>query len=405
VDNYLIILHKFFFLCKFVALYNEMKKVLFIAIILLLSLLGIKAQQNFTVIIDPGHGGKDPGCLGPRVHEKVINLAVAQMVGELIELNHPNVKVVYTRKSDVFIPLDERAAIANRNKGDLFISIHVNSVKRGNASGAETYTLGLSRSDENLEVAMRENAVILMEDNYLGKYEGFDPTSSESYIIFEFMQNTHIEQSVSFASEIQKEFVKAHRSNRDVRQGGFLVLRKTSMPSVLIELGFMSNSEEERFLASERGQIEFAISIYLAFANYKREYDRKSGSMADIQVEKPMTRISSMPAGSAGRTTTAKTTNSTPAKNTGNTSPSTTPSSKQDEIIYKVQILTSDKLLSTKDKRFKGYSDISYYQEKGIYKYTYGATSDYSKILQLYRKASKDFKDAFIIKTKNGKRL
>ena len=147
-----------------------MKKVTLITIILLLSLLGIQAQQNFTVIIDPGHGGKDPGCLGAKVHEKVINLAVAKIVGELIEVNHPNVKVVYTRSSDVFIPLDERANIANRNKGDLFISIHVNSVKRGTPAGAETFTLGLASSDENLEVAKRENAVILMEDDYLGKY-------------------------------------------------------------------------------------------------------------------------------------------------------------------------------------------------------------------------------------------
>jgi len=411
----------------FAALYDNMKKVTTIAIMLLLSLLYIQAQQNFTVIIDPGHGGKDPGCLGPKINEKVVNLAVAQFVGELIEVNHPNVKVVYTRKSDVFIPLDERANIANRNKGDLFISIHVNSVKRGSPAGAETYTLGLASSDENLEVAKRENAVILMEDDYLGKYEGFDPTQSESYIIFEMMQSKHVEQSVLLASEIQRSLEKAHRINRGVRQGGFLVLRKTGMPSVLVELGFMSNSEEARFISSKEGQIEYAISIYLAFANYKKDYDRKLGRMADIQVEAPpILQTSRMSAGNAGSTTTATTkssrtsannadntrktnrasTNTTKANNSAdNKATNTTSASNQDEIIYKVQILTSDKELSTKDKRFKGYDELSYYVEKGVYKYTYGATTDYAKIMQMYRKASKDFKDAFIIKTKNGKRL
>jgi len=394
-----------------------MKKVLFIAITLLLSLLAVKAQQNFTVIIDPGHGGKDPGCRGKNISEKTINLAVAQLVGDMIENNHPNVKVIYTRKTDVFIPLDERANIANRNRGDLFISIHVNSVKKGNASGTETFTLGLSRSDENLEVAMREHAVILMEDDYLGKYEGFDPTSTESYIIFEFMQSKHVEQSISLASEIQKEFVKAHRGSRSVRQGGFLVLRKTGMPSVLIELGFLSNSVEERFLTSDEGQIELAISIYLAFANYKKDYDRKSGNIADLQVDAP-----ALPTYVRNLDYPDKTTETSPTRNQGRNQKQSQSKSRnqeasqsknqrqevspnQEDIVYKIQILTSDKAVSVKDKRFKGYDDISYYVEKGVYKYTWGATSDFSKIQLMHKKAQKDFKGAFIIKTKNGKRL
>ena len=372
-----------------VPLYDKMKKLVFIAIVLFLSLLQLQAQQIFTVVIDPGHGGRDPGCVGTIVKEKSINLAVSLLLGNMIEQAHPNVNVIYTRRTDVFIPLDDRANLANRKKADLFISIHVNSVKKGNASGTETYTLGLSKSDENLEVAMRENAVITMEDDYLGKYEGFDPTSSESYIIFELMQNKHMEQSVSFASEIQKSFVRASRGDRGVRQAGLLVLRKTGMPSVLVELGFLSNRTEERFLASKEGQVELAQSIFKAFSNFKDDYDRKSGDMNGRSVE-----IVAPPTNP----------NETNEPVSDKIKSSATPR-EQDGIIYKVQILTSDKKLSVKDKRFKGYNDIAFYEEKGVYKYTYGATPDYDKILRMYRKASKDFKGAFIIKMQNNKRV
>ena len=222
-----------------------------------------QAKENtFTVVIDAGHGGKDPGARGSSINEKAINLAVALRLGSLISEKHDDVKVIYTRKTDVFIELDERANIANRNKADLFISIHTNAVKRGSSvSGTETYTLGLARTDENLEVAMRENSAILLEDNYLQKYEGFDPTSSESYIIFEFMQNKHMEQSISLASEVQKCFASAKRNNRGVRQAGFLVLRKTSMPSILVELGYISNPAEERFMRTKEGQNKLATAI------------------------------------------------------------------------------------------------------------------------------------------------
>lgn len=238
-------------------------------------------EKTFTVVIDAGHGGKDPGARGSSINEKAINLAVALRLGSLISEKHDDVKVIYTRKTDVFIELDERANIANRNKADLFISIHTNAVKRGSSvSGTETYTLGLARTDENLEVAMRENSAILLEDNYLQKYEGFDPTSSESYIIFEFMQNKHMEQSISLASEVQKCFASAKRNNRGVRQAGFLVLRKTSMPSILVELGYISNPAEERFMRTKEGQNKLATAIYNAFTKYKWEYDRKRGALA-----------------------------------------------------------------------------------------------------------------------------
>ena len=366
-----------------------MKKYIYI-IILLSGLFQIQAQKTFTVVIDPGHGGKDPGCVGKISKEKSINLSVSLKLGELIEQYYKDVRVIYTRKTDVFIPLDERANIANRIKADLFISIHVNSVKNERASGTETYTMGLSNSNENLDVAMRENSVILLEDDYLSKYEGFDPKSTESYIIFEFMQNKYLEQSVLLASEIQKAFVRSKRENRGVKQAGLLVLRKTSMPSVLVELGFLSNRAEERFLASNDGQNILATSVYRAFSNYKYDHDRKMGNItipvetAPVFVEQNIADIGS--------------TNAKPDQ-------TTTPSEKKDEIIYKIQILTSDKKLSVKDKRFKGYDEISFYIENGIYKYTYGSTSDYRKILNMNKKAAKDFKGAFIIRIKDGERV
>jgi N-acetylmuramoyl-L-alanine amidase len=364
-----------------------MKRYIHIVTVLFLSLLEIQAQKSFTIVIDPGHGGKDAGCVGSISKEKVINLSVALKLGALIEQHHPDVQVIYTRKTDVFIPLDERANMANKYKADLFISIHANSVKRGNASGTETYTLGLTNSDENLDVAMRENSVILMEDDYFQKYEGFDPQSTESYIIFEFMQNKHMEQSVSLASEIQKSFVKSKRGNRGVRQAGLLVLRRTSMPGVLIELGFISNRAEEYFIASNDGQNILAQAIYRAFDNYKKDYVRKSGNIANrpvITAPREMTQERSSLHKNDVITATAE---------------------KPNGIIYKVQILTSDKKLSVKDKRFKGYDGISFYIDKGIYKYTYGSTSDYKQILSMHKKAAKDFKGAFIIKTKDGKRI
>ena len=357
-----------------------------------MSLLHIQAQKTFTVVIDPGHGGKDPGCVGAISKEKAINLAIALDLGERISQNHNDVKVIYTRKTDVFIPLDERANIANRNKADLFISIHVNSAKKGNnASGTETYTIGLTNSSENLDVAMRENSVILMEDDYHSKYEGFDPTSTESYIIFELMQNKYMEQSVLLASEIQKAFVRSKRENRGVRQAGMLVLRKTSMPSVLVELGFLSNRTEERFLASKDGQDILSGSIYRAFSSYKYNYDRKMGSVNSLPETPPLMPMETITANESAKNASSDQTVAISKNN--------------DDIIYKIQILTSDKKISEKDKRFKGYDEVSYYVEKGIYKYTYGSTSDYRKILNMNKKAAQDFKGAFIIRMKDGQRV
>ena len=245
-----------------------MKRLAFIALTLILSL----SAQAYTLVIDAGHGGKDPGAIGRKSKEKNINLAVALAFGKLVEQNCPDVKVVYTRKTDVFVELDERANIANRNNADLSVSIHVNSTAAKNGpQGIETYTLGMHRAADNLEVAKRENSVITLESNYEQKYEGFDPKSSESYIIFELMQDKNMEQSVNFAKLVQQQFKStAGRVNKGVYQAGFLVLRATSMPSALIELGYINNANEETYLCSAAGQSALAKSIYNAFKAYKK---------------------------------------------------------------------------------------------------------------------------------------
>jgi len=392
---------------------------LVIALFFVLPVLQAK-EKTFTVVIDAGHGGKDPGARGSSINEKAINLAVALRLGNLISEKHNDVKVIYTRKTDVFIELDERANIANRNKADLFISIHTNAVKRGSSvSGTETYTLGLARTDENLEVAMRENSAILLEDNYLQKYEGFDPTSSESYIIFEFMQNKHMEQSISLASEVQKCFTSAKRNNRGVRQAGFLVLRKTSMPSILVELGYISNPVEERFMKTKEGQNKLATAIYNAFTKYKWEYDRKRGALAGNASVAPILEVAdeadeaddnqviSAPPGSEEyirQKNKARDVNqarsSKPVTSVKQANPV-----KKGQTVYKIQILTSDKKLSPGSKLFKGYKNVDCFIEKGIYKYTYGETTSFDSIRKLRRQVAKDFKDAFIVAFKDGKKV
>ncbi len=226
--------------------------------------------QSFTLVIDAGHGGRDAGAVGAYSKEKDINLAVALAFGKLVKENNPDVKVVYTRSTDVFIPLQERANIANRAKADLFVSIHTNASPKGSsARGVETYTLGMHRAADNLAVAKRENSVIKYEKDYEQKYEGFDPNSAESYIIFEIMQDTYMKQSVELAKCIQNQYVAHGRPNRGVHQAGFLVLRQVGMPSVLTELGFISTPEDEDYLNSEAGRSAMAESIYKGFCRYR----------------------------------------------------------------------------------------------------------------------------------------
>ena len=259
-----------------------MKKIYILTILILMAVVAYAAKaKTFTLVIDAGHGGHDAGAIGAITKEKTINLNVALAFGRMVESNCKDVKVIYTRKTDVFVPLHTRADIANKAKADLFISIHTNALPKKRISrGMETYTLGMHRAADNLDVAKRENSVILIEKDYKQRYQGFDPNSSESYIMFEFIQDRNMAQSVELAKLVQKRTcATAGRQNKGVKQAGFLVLRETSMPSCLIELGFISTPDEERFLNSQDGVEKLGIGIYQAFVDYYK----KSGSGAKVE--------------------------------------------------------------------------------------------------------------------------
>lgn len=340
----------------------------------------IAINDRFIVVIDPGHGGNDPGAIGRRGKEKNINLNVALKLGKLIEENCKDTKVVYTRKSDIFVPLHQRADIANSVKANLFISIHTNAVAKSSAhvKGAETYTLGLHRTQENLEVAKKENSVILIEENYKQRYAGFNPNSSESYIIFEFMQDKNMSQSVGFATQIQKHFKNCNRIDKGVHQAGFLVLRETSMPSVLIELGYISNPTEETYLISEKGTSTLANAIYQAFLEYKTGQN-------NIKI---------------------KTNTEYSNKEVIKDSKDKTVNTENDNIIFKIQIFATDKILPENSRQFKGLKPVKYYKENKMIKYTYAEETDYNKILKIKKNVvDNKFKDAFIIAFKNGKKI
>ncbi|MDR2470190.1 MAG: N-acetylmuramoyl-L-alanine amidase [Tannerella sp.] len=364
-------------------------------------------EKTFTVVIDAGHGGKDPGSVGVRVKEKTVNLAVALKLGALIKNGHEDVRVIYTRETDRFIELSERAHIANRNKADLFISIHANSIpvaKKGRQKvrGVETYTLGLAQSQENQDVAMLENSVILLEDNYQQRYGGFDPHSSESYIIFEFMQNKHMEQSISFASEIQKSFSSIKRIDRGVRQAGFLVLRETNMPGVLVELGFISNPDEENFMRSGDGQKQLAKALYNAFTKYKKEHDQRKG-LFTRNVERSDTSPPQQPEYDPEPDPEPER-QPTPSSADKPQLAADASNAQTGHIVYKIQILSSDRKLAPNSPLLKGYS-VDYYMDGKLYKYTCGESTSQKEILKLLKQISKDFKDAFMIRMKDGKRI
>ena len=360
--------------------------------------------KDFTLVIDPGHGGKDPGAIGKKGKEKNINLSVALKLGNLIQENCKDVNIVYTRQKDTFVALDKRAQIANNAKADLFISIHTNSVAKGKiVRGTETYTLGLHRTEDNLEVAKQENSVILIESDYEQRYAGFNPNSSESYIIFEFLQDKNMEKSVRLATDIQKQFKNtAKRIDKGVHQAGFLVLRETTMPGVLVELGYISTPDEERYLLTEAGTSALAKSIYQAFISYKRKYDMGDNTRpaqaktTPVKVKEPATEKQKA-------TTTAQKPKTQSKPQT--TDKAKSEATKSNKPIFKIQILTSDKKLSAGNKLFKGLAPVGYYQEKGIYKYTYGESHDYNKVLKTKRQISTKFKDAFIIAFKNGQKM
>ena len=345
--------------------------------------------KDFVLVIDAGHGGNDPGAVGKISKEKDINLKVALKVGKLIEDNCKDVKVIYTRKRDVFVTLNRRAQIANEAKADLFISIHTNAVaKNKTVKGTSTWTLGLAKSDDNLEVAKRENAVILYEDDYQTHYEGFNPNSAESYIIFEFMQDQYMSQSVRLASLVQNEFKQTgRRIDRGVHQAGFLVLKASAMPSILVELGFISTPEEERYLNTENGVNTLSKSIYQAFLTYKNEQ-----SVALANEETPTTKPAKKPESKQQITTAPKKEKAKAANN-------------NNETVFKLQLFSTSKPLDKNDKRLKGLKNVAYYQEGGLYKYTCGDSANYDEVERTKQQLASQFKGSFIVAFKNGKKI
>ena len=423
------------------------------------------ANKRFTLVIDAGHGGHDAGAVGKITKEKTINLNVALAFGKLVEQNCPDVKVIYTRKTDVFIPLHTRADIANRNKADLFISIHTNALPKGRISrGLETYTLGMHRAADNLAVAKRENEVILYEKDYKQRYQGFDPNSSESYIMFEYMTDHNMAQSVELAKFVQRRTcASAGRQNKGVKQAGFLVLRETSMPSCLIELGFISTPDEERFLDSSAGVSQLGRGIYQAFVDYKRKYDtnpsvsykeepqqqevktpvvapetpkqeviqetKKEDKKESRKERKRRKKEAEEKADSAVAEKTAAAVEKSAEKKDTVVLPAPVPAPAVKPVpevkpvpavkpvapvekpvatssapVFKVQILASSSKLSPSSPQLKGQQNVDSYEEGGLYKFTVGASTDYNEIYQLRKSLLDKFPQAFIIAFKDGQK-
>ena len=343
------------------------------------------SAKDFTVVIDAGHGGKDPGAVSAnkQIYEKDITLKVALMVGESITASHPEVKVLYTRKTDKFVGLNDRARMANKANADLFISIHVNAAKNRSAKGAETFTLGVEeeRTELSLDVAKRENGVILLEDNHEKTYANFNPNSPESYIIFEYMQSEFVKESIHLAQYVQENFAKdANRQDRGVRQAGFLVLNATSMPSILVELGYISNAEEAKYLASATAQKRLSQCITKAFDQYYADLKKLQNNM--LMAEES---LSTEQENATGNLQTAVVRDDTP--------------------VFKVQFLSSSKKLEKGNPAFKGVGPVSYYYEKGLYKYTCGESANYNEILHVKNKVNEKFKDAFVVAFVKGERI
>ena len=395
-------------------MYKRLLTILCMTIALALSADG--AKNAFTVVIDAGHGGKDFGAPGKISNEKTLTLRYALAFGRIIEQNCPDVKVIYTRKTDRFLELWQRAEIANKAKADLFVSVHINSLPKGHiARGYQTYTLGRSRRDgnkhgyiENLEVAKRENAVILYEDNYQQHYEGFDPNSPESNILFELIQDKNMENSIQLAKFMQKNICSATgRQDKGVHQDNLAVLRLTSMPACLMELGFISTQDEEQYMNSDRALQQYTRGFYNAFVAYKNKvapglkvpYKPAPAEPVEPEAEQAEPETQETP---DAPDTTEKPEN--PEKQ-NKTKTSDTQAAQSTAPIFKVQLLASTVKLKAGSAQLKGVKDVDYYEEKGMYKYTVGASANYAEIYQLRKQLLDRFPQAFIIAFKDGKKV
>ena len=388
----------------------------------MLTMTSFAANRNFTLVIDAGHGGHDAGARGAISMEKNINLSVALQFGRYVEKYMPEVRVIYTRKTDKFVSLIERANIANRANADLFISVHTNALPAGKiARGFETYTLGMHRAKDNLDVAMRENSVISMEKDYKQTYQGFDPKSSESYIIFEFIQGKNMERSVELARMIQRKVCdNANRPDKGVHQAGFLVLRETSMPSCLIELGFITTPDEERILNNSDRVNEIAKSIYDGFAQYRNKYDKRvtvpyrplqSGDVEELKEQESQHQVESQRKNEAQKkvevlkkTEALKRTEPQKKAEVQKRVVAQKKPEPKDAPVFKLQIFVSDRILRKGDAHFKGETDYESFREGNLVKYTMGASSNYNEIYRLRKSLQEKFPEAFIIAFKNGQK-
>lgn len=399
------------------------KKITLIWVVLwMLAMTSFAANRNFTLVIDAGHGGHDAGARGAISMEKNINLSVALQFGRYVEKYMPEVRVIYTRKTDKFVSLIERANIANRANADLFISVHTNALPAGKiARGFETYTLGMHRAKDNLDVAMRENSVISMEKDYKQTYQGFDPKSSESYIIFEFIQGKNMERSVELARMIQRKVCdNANRPDKGVHQAGFLVLRETSMPSCLIELGFITTPDEERILNNTDRVNDIAKSIYDGFAQYRNKYDKRvtvpyrplqSGDVEELkeqesqhQVEPQRKNEAQKKVGTLKKTKALKRTEPQKKAEVQKRVVAQKKPEPKDAPVFKLQIFVSDRILRKGDAHFKGETDYESFREGNLVKYTMGASSNYNEVYRLRKSLQEKFPEAFIIALKNGQK-
>ena len=399
------------------------KKITLIWVVLwMLAMTSFAANRNFTLVIDAGHGGHDAGARGAISMEKNINLSVALQFGRYVEKYMPEVRVIYTRKTDKFVSLIERANIANRANADLFISVHTNALPAGKiARGFETYTLGMHRAKDNLDVAMRENSVISMEKDYKQTYQGFDPKSSESYIIFEFIQGKNMERSVELARMIQRKVCdNANRPDKGVHQAGFLVLRETSMPSCLIELGFITTPDEERILNNSDRVNDIAKSIYDGFAQYRNKYDKRvtvpyrplqSGDVEELKEQESQHQVEPQRKNEAQKkvevlkkTEALKRTEPQKRAEVQKRVVAQKKPEPKDAPVFKLQIFVSDRILRKGDAHFKGETDYESFREGNLVKYTMGASSNYNEIYRLRKSLQEKFPEAFIIAFKNGQK-
>lgn len=398
-------------------------RALLVAAFMILVVADVAARQ-FTLVIDAGHGGHDAGAKGSFSYEKNINLKMALAFGRYVEKNCPDVKVIYTRKTDVFVPLHKRADIANKNRADVFISIHTNALPGGRiARGMETYTMGMRRSNEKLSAAQRENAVITYESDYKERYEGYDPNSPESAIMFEFIHDKNMAKSVELAKHVQKSVCStANRPDKGVKQDVFLVLRETSMPACLIELGFITTPDEERLLNDDASIDNIARGIYSAFAKYKN--DNYSGVNVPLVAPKESDKVS-LPTlipqddtdkqknrnAARNSETTASKPQSAPsqprraAAKTVNAPAGTSKADDDDAPVFKVQIMANATKEAQNSPRFKGYDGIDMYEEGGMYKYTIGASTNYNAINRLRASLATEFPGCFIVAFRNGSKM